>query len=108
MIPVSQDEKIVYNDEKSGVRYFFKTLTGSNEHEYLDLIECLNRDSDKKTQREILDKAFNFMVIGWEGSNLPVFPTDNNPSRFFKIRQKDFLFAKAIELNNLTDEEIKN
>lgn len=108
MIPVSQDEKLVYEDKESGVRYFFKVLTGANEQEYFDIVEKSGKGLDQGAQRKLLDDAIDFILIGWEGENIPEFPKDKKPSKFFKIVDKDKLFGEALKLNSISGDEAKN
>jgi hypothetical protein len=107
MIPLSQDEKLVYEDKKSGVKYFFKPLTGSNEQQYNLILSAYKKGAPNEEQVKLLDNIINFILIGWEGPGSK-FPEDGNPSKCFNQKSKDELYLEYLKLSEIGTEEVKN
>ena len=60
MIPISQDEKIVYEDKTSGVRYFIRPKTGNNEIEYINIAKKYKKGISQKEEWEIMGDEEEF------------------------------------------------
>lgn len=112
MFPVSQNERLQWDDVKGGVRYFFISITGENELKFYDLMDkyrSKKTSGDNTTNRfSAIDELIDFLVIGWESIGEKAVPPFKKPSSFFRIDQKNRLCEKAYELNNLSEEDEKN
>ena len=112
MIPLSIREKIPYNDEKNGIRYFIQPITGENEDVFLDIMAKFQHGMTNKEQLPILNELFNFLITGWEpitkDTKVMTFPSDGNPARFFNYKAKDHLTDVAIAQSGLGAPEVKN
>jgi hypothetical protein len=106
MIPIHQDEKLPYKDPKDGVEYFFRVLTGENETKYNAIVLRYTKGLPVEDILVVEDELFNFLLVGW--CSPVAFPEDGKPSRYFRHAAKDALINKAIELNRLAEDEVKN
>ena len=109
MIPLSAGDKMYYVDEKSGVKFILQPVTGETEDNFLAIMEEFKTaGKSNREQLPVLNKLFNFFVVGWEGKDIKPFPDNGNPARFFNYKFKDALTSKAIEMCGLGVDEVKN
>jgi hypothetical protein len=106
MIPLHQDERIVYTDPKDGIAYFFRVLTGENETKYNAIVSRYAKGLPVEEILAVEDELFNFLLVGW--CSTVAFPEDGKPSKYFKHADKDELIGEAIRLNRLAEDEVKN
>jgi hypothetical protein len=111
MIPIHQDERLEYIDEKDGVKYFFKALTGGNESKYAEIISRYSKDKPAEVIAGIENELVDYLLTGWEaldGRKVSRFPEDGKPSSCFGRIDKNKLIDLAMQVNHLTDAEVKN
>lgn len=113
MIPISEDERIIYEDKESKMRYFIKPMCGDAEYETNILLLSIKDENDRIKTAEITDKLFNLFVTGWEsieGKQVVKFPEDNRPSKHFNAKFKGEIVYNVIlkSGNKLDDESKKN
>lgn len=110
MIPINENERIPFED-KDGVRYFFRALTGENEYKFYDI---LTKDDEKKPieeRRKVLDEAIDFVLLGWEpigDVKMSAFKEGQRPSSCFGKSNKDRLLSIALDVNNIGNVDSKN
>jgi hypothetical protein len=97
MIPISQDDRLTFDDDKSGVRYFVKPITGDNELEFYRISKKSTKEMIKEELWPIVDELIDFFVTGWEGIGKKVnsFPENGKPSKYmtWEIKNKLIDFA---------------
>lgn len=112
MIPLDPSKPILIKAEKDGVNYLMRVLTEDREDEYTEICK-LYKDGDEQSNKKYAESIIDFFVVGWSGNNIPVFPTDGKPSKFFvnttmKIAMVNFVLDNIDKLKGVETDEIKN
>jgi len=75
-------------------------------------IARLENDTDENDRKEIeaLNNLIDTVIVGWKSNrgDIVQFPEGKNPSKCFKLVDKYTMFSKIMEINSLSDEEVKN
>lgn len=112
MIPLDPDKPLRVTVEKDGVTYLLAVLTEDKEEQYKEICG-LYKDGDEESNKKYAIALINFFLIGWEGKNIPTFPTNGNPARYFvnvamKIEMVNFILDNIDKIKGVSTEEIKN
>lgn len=114
MIPISENERLEHVDEKDGVKYFFRALTGEHENKFYEIVSKDSKDKSIDERKAVTRELVDFLVIGWESTGatpiLPgsAFPEDGHPSKCFNAVGNNELVEWALKVNRLTVDESKN
>ena len=114
MIPISENERLEHVDEKDGVKYFFRALTGQHENKFYEIVAKDSKEKTADERKAVTRELVDFLVIGWESTGktpiLPgsTFPDDGHPSKCFSAVGNNQLVEWGLQVNRLTDAEAKN
>ena len=115
MIPIIDSETLDVRDEKSGITYKLKYLTGDKLADFLKLHESQvkkNIAKDIRAQAECAAALVDLFLVGWEGEGIPAFPKKVPVSTKLKgmaIMEISNLISENIgELVGISIDELKN
>ena len=114
MIPISENERLEYVDEKDGVKYFYRALTGQHENKFYEIVAKDSKEKSIDERKAVTRELVDFLLIGWEATGktpiLPAsgFPDDGHPSKCFSAVGNNQLVEWGLQVNRLTDVEAKN
>lgn len=105
-IPIDPSKPVDFKDA-SGVTYSILPVVGELEYEITGHARDFKK-SEGVSAEQFQDMLVDKLVVAWKADfDLPLFPSDNRPSRFLNQSTKDRLIAQIMAARDLTDEEKK-